>query len=128
AEFVNNVILFEDMPSPERPEVQNLPEPGPPPYYRASRFSSEELSSAAYEQIRKAVFRDRRLDLSVFRILLDAAAHVAVLGAAPPDRLERRLERVLARGEQVSLPADVLEVLWQRREEARQKGYWVERR
>src|SRR5262245_45613207 len=115
------------MSSTERPENHDAPESATLPYWRASRFRSERLSSDAYEQIRDAGYRDRRLDLSVYRVLLDAAAHVIILGEAPPDRLERRLDRLLAEGEPVSLPPDILQVLWQRREAARRQGNWVER-
>src|SRR5688572_16774063 len=102
------------MPSPERREQPDASERPPIPYFRASRFANDRLSAAAYEQIRDALFRQRRLDLSVYRVLLDAAAHLIILGATPPNHWQRRLDRLLAAGEPVDLPPDVLELLWQR--------------
>ncbi len=51
---------------------------------------------------------------------------MAVLGERPHVRLERKLEKILASGQAVELPEDILEKLWERRELARQINPWVE--
>ncbi|PLS80171.1 MAG: hypothetical protein CYG59_09425 [Chloroflexi bacterium] len=77
--------------------------------------------------MRKRSF-DRVADLpySSYRFQLEQVYHVTVLGERPHTKLERRLERILASGEPVELPEDILDQLWKRRELARQINPWVE--
>src|SRR3712207_2352312 len=74
------------------------------PYYMASRFRSELPAKLAYTQAQELIFHDRKADLSAYRFLLDDASHVAVVGSAPHDRLQKRLEKILSYGEPAALP------------------------
>ena len=58
---------------------------------------------------------------------LDGGWIVAVLGSAPPEELRRRVQDILATGESVVLPDEVLAQLNRRRIEQTKKGAWVER-
>src|SRR5262249_25065194 len=113
------------MPSPERPGEKS--DRVPLPYHRAVRFPTESSAAGAYARIEDLLLRRAAVDLSVYRLLLDMLPHVIVLGSPPPERIEQRLRRALAGGEEVPLALDVLAILWRRREEARGLGPWVER-
>jgi hypothetical protein len=54
-------------------------------------------------------------------------SHVAVIGLTPPAELDRRLRRILRAGQLTSLPAGIVQVLWERRRQANREGAWVER-
>ncbi len=116
------------MPSPERGGTGHDPEQEQPErYYKASRFPGEEPAGRAYFKTQDTIFEAReKADLSCYRFQLDTVYHVAVLGERPHAKLERKLERILASGEAVELPEDILDVLWRRRELARQINPWVE--
>src|SRR5438552_2435392 len=115
------------MPTPERPETQGHHEAEPVPYHRAARFAGERAAGRVYGQLQAAVYARTDCDLSVYRILLDRVSHVAVLGLPPPMDLDRRIMRLLARGELVELPPPVLATLAARRAESIREGPWVER-
>jgi len=108
------------MPASERPEPQRSP------YYRAARFPGEQPAGRAYFQAQEVIYRATACDLSVYRLQLEQRWHVAVLGLRPPRYIERKLERILAAGESVTLPPEVLELLQNRRARATQIGPWVE--
>jgi hypothetical protein len=112
------------MPSPEhRPS----PEPDHDRYQRAARFAGEQSAGQVYQQLQELLYRSPTADLSVFRLQLDRVYHVAALGQPPPPTIARRLEALLAAGERVTLPTDVVEALWERRRQAARLGPWVER-
>ena len=67
------------------------------------------------------------VDLSAYRFLLDRISHAAVLGAPPPEQLDRTTRRLLATGEPTTLPKQVLQTLRQRRARQIRLGPWVER-
>jgi hypothetical protein len=115
------------MASSERPQDQSGGQPSSQPYYRAARFASEADAAQAYFKAQDVVFRDPDNDLSAYRLQFDLVWHVAVLGAQPTRALDRRLRRVLSAGDPTTLPAEVLELLLQRRARAVQKGPWVEK-
>jgi hypothetical protein len=50
-----------------------------------------------------------------------------VLGATPPQELDRTIRRILAAGEPTALPEEVLTLLLQRRAQQIRLGPWVER-
>lgn len=108
---------------PEQPATKQ----GELPYHLASRFLGEVPAGRAYRRIRDMIYGSEQA-LSVFRIQLRTVYHVAVVGDPPPEPFERRLRRVLAAGLPVELPADILDVLYERRAVAQQEGSWVERR
>ncbi len=109
-------------------------------YQRAARFDgrrAEQDAEQAYQLSRREVHRSRReTELSVFRLQIGDQIgeiaylgwYVALIGTRPDEVLEARLERHLARGTPVELPAAVTEMLRERR--ARDAGLapWVERR
>ena len=111
------------MPSHEHPHG---PEREPVPYQRASRFPGEQSAGTAYAAVDRALFV-ADCDLSAFRFHLNRVYHVAVLGEVPPAELAARIDGILAAGEPVTLPHDVLELLVARRAQQRRLGPWVER-
>ena len=115
------------MPTPEHPRGAERHEQPPVPYYQAARFPSERPAGSVYGQLQAAVYARTDCDLSVYRVLLDGIPHVTVLGQPPPDDLQRRVARLLGRGEPATLPAEVLRVLVERRAAAMQEAPWVER-
>lgn len=111
------------MPSPENHHPQ---EHEPVPYHKAARYSRERAAWRVYEQLQQAVFTTPQCDLSVYRLQLDRVYHVAVLGAPPPAELDQRIDGLLAQGELVLLPHEVLMALSARRRQMTQRGGWVE--
>ena len=99
----------------------------PKPFTLAARFPSEQTAGRAYFGAQEAVFNSPRSEVSVYRFQLSHIYHVAVLGETPPEPLEQRLRRLLARGELVTLPDDILKVLFQRRAAASSRAPWIER-
>jgi hypothetical protein len=110
------------MPSPEQPADTEPPSF----YFQAARFSGERPAGRAYLRAQEAI-RSTECDVSVFRLLLVRTWHVAVLGQAPPETLDRSLRRILATGEPTSLLDDILKLLWERRAQAIKLSPWVER-
>lgn len=96
-------------------------------YHRAARYPHEDASEAPYDTLRQLIF-DEPCNLSAYRLRVGEALewHVAVLGEHPLDELQRRIEDVLATGEPVTLPQEILNVLIQRRRTHSGKGKWVE--
>ena len=125
------------MPSPEgenrRPRGRTVPEQPPKPegkeslWYRAAHYASEQPSATAYAQAQETIFQNE-CDLSAYRMMLDQIWHVAVLGGVPAEvALQERIEGILyADGTRTELPEDVLIILNERRQQARQLGPWVE--
>ena len=103
--------------SPEHQEGRELQEQPPALYYRAERFRTERPADRAYFAAQEAIFR-AQCDLSSFRFQLNAVWHVAILRAPPPGELEHRLRLILAAGEPVALPEEVLQLLRERRAQA----------
>ena len=98
----------------------------PIPYYQAARFSGEKPAGAAYRQAQQAIFNAPECELSAYRFHISRIWHVAVVGDQPPEDLERRLQKILSRGESVSLPEALLRMLEQRRVQATRLGPWIE--
>src|SRR5438874_2675381 len=96
-------------------------------YLKVARFPSEKPAGRAYRQAEELLFRSPDTELSAYRFQLSHVWHVAVLGDQPPEELDRRLQRILSRGEPASLPEEVLLELQRRRASATQLGPWVER-
>jgi hypothetical protein len=115
------------MPSPERPSDGAPREQEPVPYYKVARFRGERPAGQAYAQAQAAIFRAEDCDLSAYRMQINRVWHVTVLGQSPPQELDERLTRILARGEPATLPDDVLRLLQERRAQAAKQGLWVER-
>jgi hypothetical protein len=118
------------MPSPEQrfnsDEEPPKKEAEPDPYYLAARFSREQTAGRAYSQAQQTIF-SQDCDLSVYRFQLSEVWHMAVLGEKPPPDLERRLRRILALGEPLTLTKEVLQILFERRSQSTKEGPWVER-
>jgi hypothetical protein len=119
------------MPSPEQgpgfraPDHQPPQEGEPTPYYRAARFEEVNRAASVYHRAQDAIHRTA-CDLSAYRFLLDQVSHVAVLGAPPPPTLDQTLDHILAAGEPVQLPTDLLNLLMERRRRANRLAPWVE--
>lgn len=113
------------MPSPERGPGGSQPEQEPPHYLRVARFRGEQPAGRAYLAAQEAIF-EAQCDLSVYRLLLDRAWHVVILGDPPQKELEQKLQTLLYSGEPASLPAEIVKLLQQRRAEATRLAPWVE--
>jgi hypothetical protein len=96
-------------------------------HHWAARFASEADAGQAYFKAQDALLHGPDNDLSAYRLQLNHIWHVAVLGEQPPRSLERQLRRILAAGDSTTLPAEVLELLRERRARATQLGPWVEK-
>src|SRR5262245_41683030 len=106
------------MPSPEyrsgRPnrKTEDLPD-----YWQAARYADEQLAGDAYAQARDTIFQTN-CGLSVYRFQLAQIWHVAVLGNTPPAAVMDAVQTILATGEPISLPSDMLAFLNSRRLQA----------
>jgi hypothetical protein len=98
-----------------------------PSYLRASRFRDDRTSERAYFLAQEIIHHSPRCNLSAYRLLLQDASIVAVLGDRPDRRLARELETVLRLGDATTLPDDVVAALVVRRSEAIKLGPWIER-
>lgn len=114
----------EGEPRPQQPDRQ--PEQEPVPYHRAVRFKIEPPARRTYSQAQDLIFKTPECDLSAYRFLLEQLWHVAVLGEPPPAGLERKIRQILASGEPVPLPPNILKLLTERRNQAIKQGPWVE--
>jgi hypothetical protein len=98
-----------------------------PEYLKVARFSGEKPAGRAYRQAEELLFRSPDTELSAYRFHLNRIWHVAVLGDQPTEELDRKLRRILSRGEPTSLPEEILQQLQRRRAQAIRLGPWVER-
>jgi hypothetical protein len=115
------------MASPESHAGGEQSEHEPQPYYQAAKFAGERPAGQAYFAAQEVLYTNTENDLSAYRFLLYRIWHVAVLGEQPQEALALQLQAILASGEAVSLPDDVLGLLFARRQQAKQLGPWVER-
>jgi coenzyme F420-reducing hydrogenase gamma subunit len=104
------------------------PEPEKAPFHRAARYADEQSSEAPYDQAQQAIC-ETPCDLSTYRLRVGEALewHVAVLGTPPAPGLVRRIEDILATGELVTLPDELLAYLTARRKAHTKQGQWVEK-
>lgn len=94
-------------------------------YHVASRFVGEKPAGRAYQRTQELIY-ESQTDLSAFRLQLTQVWHVAVIGEMPPAELDRRLRSILATGEPTSLPDDVVQVLFARRNQIAAHTPWME--
>jgi len=116
------------MPSPENSRRGREPDkemPGLPDYCRAVRYAEELPSAQAYFQTQN-LLAGVTYELSTYRFLLDQVRHVAVLGDMPSEEFDQQIASILAAGEPVTLPSDILILLNQRRLQAAAIAPWVE--
>jgi hypothetical protein len=98
------------------------------PYYQAARFQSKQKAGAVYFPLQQYVFEVKDIcDVSVYRFKHEGTWYVVVIGERPPDNIHVALEAQLTNGTLVTLDAEVLTYLLNRRSEAIQLGPWVER-
>lgn len=124
------------MPSPEGerprqkgripPERSPKPEQERQPYLQVAYFDNEHIAGHAYDQAQEAIYTHEQNDLSSYRFILDDNWHVAVLGEAPPESLDRSLQDILGQGTPTQLPEEIVAYLQERRQEATKLGPWVE--
>ena len=109
------------------PNRRQSEEPSKAPFHRAARYPDEPSSELPYAQAQQAI-HDTPCDLSAYRLQLlpDYIWHVAVLGSPPLEGLVRRIEEILATGEQETLSDEALTALTVRRLQQIQRGQWVE--
>lgn len=117
------------MPRPEDlPNSDNNPdnkEKAPQNYIRSARFGDEETSEKAYLAAQESIAKTK-CELSVFRLIIDDAWHVAVIGDSGPPELILYVESILTTGELVELPTPVVAMLKDRRAKSIKVGPWVE--
>lgn len=115
------------MPSPEhRGGEPNQEREAYPEYSRAARYQDGPSAGEVYFQAQAAVFATT-FDMSAYRFQLEQTSYVAVLGDAPSAEFDETIQAILATGEPVTLPADILLALNLRRIQARNIASWVER-
>ncbi len=108
-------------------EPGTTPEGEATPYYKAARFTRQRTAWEAYSKLQRTIFR-ADCDLSCYRLQLDRAWHVAVLGEPPSDDVAARLDPLLSAGVPSTLPPGVVSVLQARRASAVASGSpWIER-
>ena len=105
----------------ERDDSSRIPEP----YCRAARFDRERDGLRAYTTAQELIFQTP-CDLSAYRLQLSRIWHVAVVGEAPPEDIDRRIERILARGQVAELPEEVIKLLLERSAQIRSQAPWTE--
>lgn len=98
-----------------------------PAFHETARFSGEEPAGQAYEQAQEALYSGPANDLSTYRLILDQAWHVTVIGDPPPMGLREQLDTILSTGEPATLPDELLRTLQERRRQAIRRGPWTER-
>jgi hypothetical protein len=113
------------MSSPEQGEDNQSQEQEREAYFRVSRFEAEDTALTTYAAVQQLIF-DHPCDLSAYRFLFNQVSHVLVIGGRPTEELDRAIAQLLAGGAPAFLPADIIQVLQQRRDAARQLGPWVE--
>ncbi len=97
------------------------------PYYQAARFDKQEAAGYAYFQTQEVLFNDVLSDLSAYRLQLNKAWHVAVIGEQPSPETDAALAGILSAGELVQLPVEALKFLEARRRESITTGtVWKE--
>ncbi len=97
------------------------------PYYLAARFPNEKSAGDVYFPLQRMIFKAKDdCDLSVYRFKSKRIWYVVVIGEKPPDSLHVAIEGQLTNGTLVTLDADLLTYLMERRGEAIQLGPWVE--
>ena len=128
---------------------REVPGPPPPPnerekrsegepafYHRAAHFlEGEKAAGKAYFQLQELIFEELpSTSLSVYRFaVVNEELHpepwwiVAILGDRPAQRIDDQIEAILAPGETVDLPPQVLIPLILRRAQQGQEGQWVKR-
>ncbi len=97
-------------------------------YRRAARFAGERSAGESYYAIQRVIYEAAPpVDLSVYRLQLNALWHVAALGLVPPAPMLQAIEEALTPGEPVDFPAEVWQALADRRAQQVQKRPWTER-
>lgn len=97
-------------------------------YQRAARFAGERSAGESYYAIQRVIYEaSPPVDLSVYRLQLNALWHVAALGFVPPASVLHVIEEALAPGDVVEFPAEVWQTLADRRAQQIQKSPWTER-
>jgi hypothetical protein len=116
---------------PRHPEQGRRPEQQLPAYHLAARFREDTVSKQVYDQAQHIIHTTDN-ELSAYRFLRPSQIakeppwYVVVLGDTPPEAVHQQFEEVLKPGERVSLPAEALVPLYQRRLQEIKKGSWVE--
>jgi hypothetical protein len=104
--------------------------PEPRPFWSLCfHFDDWEAAGGAYEKCRDLIF-GLDIDASAYRILMNAKAHVVIVGLGlPTNALVEKLQDVCHQGEDSPLPDPVLITLALRHEQfATQPGTKIERR
>jgi hypothetical protein len=98
-----------------------------PAFHPAARFPNEQAAGDAYEQAQEALYTGPPNDLSSFRLILNQAWCVTVIGPEPPAELHEQIAAILATGEPRDLPEELLRALGERRGRAIRHAPWTER-
>ncbi len=113
---------------PDGPDEQPHQDTEQRMYQRAARFAGERSAGESYYAIQRVIYEAAPpVDISVYRLQLDALWHVAALGLVPPAPVLQAIEEVLAPGEPADFPVEVWQALADRRAQQIRKGPWTER-
>ncbi|MDP9314451.1 MAG: hypothetical protein M3R24_26835 [Chloroflexota bacterium] len=101
-------------------------------YSLTARYPDQYSSSRPYTQAQELIYQNDHLALSVFRLRFEGldsfndGYFVTVLGEKPSEEYQERFRRILSGGEEVELPPEAMESLWQRRQETSKVSVWYE--
>ncbi len=94
-------------------------------YFSDYTYATSEAALDAYGKAQTTIFQTAN-DLSAYRLRHLDAFHVVVLGEKPPKEVGEILSTALSGGMVATLPEDIRSYLFQRRNEAKKIGPWVE--
>jgi hypothetical protein len=99
----------------------------PRPYCRAAIFAPENIKKEIFSAVQNLVYEDDDLSrhLSVYQFVINRDWCIVILGDTPSSSLKEKIETYLSKGQDCTLPDDLLSFLWLRR--LVKKGPWEER-
>lgn len=85
-----------------------------PPYVVSAAYQRPNRSKTVYSQLEALLAANEQVDLSVYNLTLNEQPLVIVLGNPPPGDIHDAIQRIMATGQPVEVPASVLAALYQR--------------
>jgi hypothetical protein len=95
-----------------------------PPYVVSAAYQRPNRSKTVYSQLEALLANDEQVDLSVYNLTLNGQPLVIVLGNPPPPTVHEAIQRIMATGQPVEVPASLLAALYQRSLAEWAQGPW----